>query len=372
MRLLYFSPVFVRSYAQRPHFMVRAWLEHGVKEVLWVDPYPARLPRWQDLRRRKAEFDQGTTLDPRVQALHVPALPIEPLPGGPWLNRRVFAAGAWRRIEQFAAGEHLVVGIGRPGALAHAALRELQPRTSFFDAMDDFPEFHQGISRRSIRYYEDSVAREAQVIFASSSFLAEKFARQGLRVEKAFNACDVSALPLGPPLHQREFILGYVGCLGAWFDWPLVVRLAEQVPDARVELIGPCAVPAPAALPPNIHLGRPCNHSEVAALLGRFRVGLVPFRHTPLTAGVDPIKFYEYRAAGLPVLSTRFGEMASRGPAEGVYALDAAEDLAASVQRALEHVDAPAAIDRFRQENDWQRRWEIVRRIALGTAIGGK
>ena len=51
MRLLYFSPVPAGSYAQRPHFMVRAWLEWGVESVLWVNPYPCRLPRWQDLRR---------------------------------------------------------------------------------------------------------------------------------------------------------------------------------------------------------------------------------------------------------------------------------------------------------------------------------
>ena len=51
MRLLYFSPVPAGSYAQRPHFMVRAWLDWGVESVLWVNPYPCRLPQWRDVRR---------------------------------------------------------------------------------------------------------------------------------------------------------------------------------------------------------------------------------------------------------------------------------------------------------------------------------
>ena len=51
MRLLYVSPIHAGSYAQRPHFVVRSFLEHGVESVLWVNPYPCRLPQWRDLLR---------------------------------------------------------------------------------------------------------------------------------------------------------------------------------------------------------------------------------------------------------------------------------------------------------------------------------
>ena len=62
--------------------MVRAWLEVGRESVLWVNPYPCRLPQWQDVRRYDGLHDQGTPLDPRIRVLNVPALPIEPLPLG--------------------------------------------------------------------------------------------------------------------------------------------------------------------------------------------------------------------------------------------------------------------------------------------------
>ncbi len=272
MRLLYFSPVPADSYAQRPHFMARAWLDWGAESVLWVNPYPCRLPRWRDfvarIERSKLHRENGSKakktkvgsvsidppfdsgLDARVRVIAAPALPVEPLPGGAWWNRRFLWRGAWREIEQFAMTDTLVIGIGRPCALALEAIRRLVPAASFYDAMDNFPEFYGGLSRRALRRREDAIAAEVDLVVASSSFLAEKFARRGLRVETIFNACEgTSTLQISQTPRPAIPVLGYVGCIGDWFDWPLVARLAEALPEARIELIGPCAAP-PRRTPP--------------------------------------------------------------------------------------------------------------------------
>lgn len=366
MRLIYFSPVHAGSYAQRPHFMVRAWLGAGVESVLWVNPYPCRLPHLRDLRRPRGLDNQGTSLDGRVRVLNVPALPIEPLPLGTRLNRQLLWKNSWREIEQFTAEAPTIFGIGRPSGLALAALRELQPAASFFDAMDNFPEFHRGLSRRAMRRHEDAVADNVDTVVASSAFLAEKFLRRGLRVEKVLNAGEfgherasrntAETVPLSSLLAPP--VLGYLGCIAHWFDWPLVVAIAKASPHARVELVGPCVVPPPAGLPSNVHILPACKQSEVVDHLARFSVGMIPFRDDPLTIGVDPIKFYEYRAAGLPVLSTRFGEMALRNSGEGVYFVDHASDLSAAVTTALGHRDDAAKIRQFRRDNDWKARFD--------------
>jgi hypothetical protein len=375
MRLLYFSPVPAGSYAQRPHFMVRAWLAWGVESVLWVNPYPCRLPRWQDLRGASGLGEQATVLDPRIRVLDVPALPVEPLPLGPWLNRRLLGRSAWGEIERFASGGQgeLIVGVGRPCELALAALRELRPVASFFDAMDNFPEFYRGLSRRSMRRYEGAVAAEVDLVVASSSFLADKFVCRGLRVEKVLNACELNdecgmmndeCRPgQAGGVHHSSFIihhsptLGYLGCIGRWFDWPLVIRLAEVVPQARIELVGPCVVPPPVRPPANVSLLPACRQSEAMSHLERFSAGLIPFRKDWLTAGVDPIKYYDYRAAGLPVLSARFGEMALRGRDDGVYFFEQTGGLAETVSAALAHRYDDAEITRFRRDNNWTSRF---------------
>jgi glycosyltransferase involved in cell wall biosynthesis len=292
--------------------------------------------------------------------LNVPALPIEPLPGGPEVNRRWLWQKVWRRIEEFAGCGETILGIGKPSALALAVLREIGFAGSFFDAMDNFPEFYRVVSRRSMQYYENAVAEEVDVILASSTYLADKFARRWLRVEKVPNGYPMSSLPPWRLKRQEanaKPVLGYVGCLGPWLDWQLLARLAESVPEASVELFGPCPDLPPRKLPPNVKIFPACSQSAAARHIARFSAGLIPFKNNALTAGVDPIKYYEYRAAGLPVLSTRFGEMANRGEEDGVYFLDESGDRAALVDRALQHNFTENEVGDFRRENDWDDRF---------------
>ena len=405
MRLLYFSPVNAGSYAQRPHFMVRALLDWGIESVLWVNPYPCRLPRWEDLRRAGGCGEQGTPPDPRIHVLNVPALPVEPLPLGAWLNRRLLGRDAWRRIEQFASGgtvtslplnssdretpphcnggalaaskhrlrDDLLIGIGRPCALALAALRRLRPAASFYDAMDNFPEFHRGLSRRSMRRHEDAIAAEVDLVVASSTFLADKFIARRLRVEKVLNACeekerggeraetgrqcsdDSPGLPVSvfaSPPSSAISAASAAGSIGRWSS-----DLPKRCRRRGSNWWGRARVAPPRRLPANVSLLPACDRSEAGNHFARFSAGLIPFRSNALTAGVDPIKYYDYRAAGLPVLSTRFGEMALRGSGDGVYFLDGAGGLAEAVAAALAHRSDPVEISRFRRNNNWTARF---------------
>jgi hypothetical protein len=350
--------------------------------------------------------DQGTRLDSRITVLDVPALPIEPLPGGTPLNRLFLWRKAWEEIAHFARQSPFVLGIGCPGALPLAVLRRLRPAASFYDAMDDFPEFHRGLSRRAMRRHEEAIVGLVDLVIASSTHLTEKFAQHHLCVEKILNAGsfggangDRPDLPERPdqraptegwsvdarcfaqmgavPFFPCPPVLGYVGCLGSWFDWPLVTRLAEAVPEVRVELVGPCEAPKPRSLPANVRVLAACAHAQIPHHLARFSAGLIPFVRNRLTAGVDPIKYYDYRAYGLPVLTTRFGEMALRGVSDGVYFLDHTADLRAVVLQALANPLDAEAIDQFRATHNWQQRFataEAVQRLfqlqaPLGNAL---
>ena len=245
--------------------------------------------------------------------------------------------------------------------------------------MDNFPEFHRGLSRRSMRRYEDAIAAEVDLVVASSTFLADKFLARGLRVEKVLNACEetrrlgdgetretgemqssfllVSPSPPLPLSPSSLPVLGYLGCIGHWFDWPLVVRLAEAMPQARIELVGPCAVGPPRRLPANVTLLPACKQSEAAGHLARFSAGLIPFRRNALTAGVDPIKYYDYRAAGLPVLSTRFGEMALRGARRRRVFSRSAPAVWRRPSGGAWPSPRPAETSRFRRNNNWTSRF---------------
>jgi hypothetical protein len=77
-------------------------------------------------------------------------------------------------------------------------------------------------------------------------------------------------------------------------------------------------------------------HALALRAMREFAVGLIPFKVDALTEGVDPIKYYEYRALGLPVVGTPFGEL-RRKTGDGGLFLTGASDPLSSVRAALAH-----------------------------------
>ncbi len=360
MRVVYISPVPWNSYQHRPHFMVRALLAGQVDELLWIDAYPIRLPRPEDFARRGVQVRQDIPPTGGLEVFRPLALPIEPLPLGSWLNRTFFWRSVFQRVRSFAAaafagGGSWTLVVGRPCRLALDIFQKLRPPWSVFDAMDDFPEFYRGLSRAACRRTERAIAEQVDLVVASSTRLGEKFAWRAPHVLRASNGYPMALLPPYRPRSRTSGVLGYLGGIGSWFDWDLVLELARAAPEHTIELAGPCVTPPPTRrMPQNIRLSPAFRQADVYSHLLRFDAGLIPFKKNALTEGVDPIKFYEYRAGGLPVMSTSFGEMRFRGEKDGVLFLDGAEELRSVVRRSAELRVEEAAVAKFRRDNDWQ------------------
>jgi hypothetical protein len=362
MRLVYLSPVPWASFAQRSHKFVEWFHSRHGGEVLWIDPYPTRLPKIGDFRREKsaaAGITSSDELPPWLQVLRPRALPIEPLSGAGSLNRFLWR-DLLKQVDQFLTKPDGLIGIGKPSALALQVLSLHREVRSFYDAMDDFPAFYEGLSRQAMEKCERAVAAQVSNILVSSTALAERFLSQKPKVFKALNACATETLPnerLISPDSDHP-VLGYVGTIGDWFDWALVMALANSNPMMRIRLIGPVHSQPPVRLPPNIECLPACDHASALHAMQSFSVGLIPFKQTDLTASVDPIKYYEYRALGLPVISTSFGEMTLRGKQNGVFLVSDQSNLLNVVEQALAYESNKNEIQQFRNENAWGARFD--------------
>jgi len=275
-----------------------------------------------------------------------------------------------------------LAGFFRPGSkrltlvenfMAHPTLRSWRPDRVVYD-MIDAPLHFAPVPPRLVPAWE-ALLREADRVVVTSGPL-ESLARHGgsQRVARVGNGVDArlfaDATPSALPGAAGAPVLGYVGSLHAWFDVPLVGALARRVPEARVVLVGPAhpdtrnAIAREAATAPNLHWIGPRPYREIPGIVAAFRVGLIPFRRTPLTEAVNPVKLYEYAAAGVPCVTTRFSDEVDAWRRAAVVA-DGEDGFVEAVRAELSREPDRATLRAFATEHDW----DAIARRFIGVVL---
>ncbi|MWV60588.1 glycosyltransferase [Rathayibacter sp. VKM Ac-2754] len=194
-----------------------------------------------------------------------------------------------------------------------------------FDLLDDWTIHYAfaGISSEVDRAYR-SLFDQATVVTANAEGTVELAHRYG-RTDVVLlpNGCDperfdTTATASGP------LTVGYVGKIGKRLDLGLIVAAAEALPSVAFVFAGPvldAEYRRPLEALPNVRMLGDVFYNDVPALLKTFDVGWVPHRVGDGEVGGDVIKTYEYRAAGLPVLTTPVAGANSRG-LDAVHVID--------------------------------------------------
>jgi hypothetical protein len=162
---------------------------------------------------------------------------------------------------------------------------------------------------------------------------------------------------------SKDLVLGYIGAIAPWFDWSLVHRLRQQLVDEgfkrfKIVLIGPVHGDLPGDLPLDVEIKPAMPQELIWDALATFDIGLIPFKINELTASVDPVKYYEYRAAALPILSSRFGDMALRNSDDGVYFFESMQAGQLMVETMLKQALIPDPS--FIRINRWESRFASI------------
>lgn len=344
-KLVYIAPLKWKSYSQRPHFMMRYLVDNYDIDILWVDPFPSRLPKFSDFFRRHDVYNQGTKNHPGIQVYSHRPLPIEPLVNCHKFYQTIFLNKIVKDVFNFIGDDDSVLGVGKPCCLAKVLLNSGRFSASFYDAMDDYPEFHTGISKKYLSAIEKAVSSNVSQVFTSSHFLENKFKVFNDHVCLIPNGYDGDNVSLDETMFRSESavsgkrVIGYVGTIYHWFDWDLVLSIANLFPLVDIKLIGPVLGKLPRNLPANIIILPPCSNEEAMKHMKSFDMGLIPFLMNNATRAVDPIKYYEYRALQLPVISTRFGDMQYKVDDPGLFIVSdfEAEQLMSVINSAFEY-----------------------------------
>ncbi|WP_417884430.1 glycosyltransferase [Vibrio rumoiensis] len=318
MDLIYFSPVPWNSIAQRPHFFVKKAIENGFKKVVWVNPTPSRFPERSDIRRLLSPFEADSFDKPENIDIISPSLiPIEPFNYIYNKVNKVRMASVLKDIKSCLSSEICHVVIGKPSLLSIYLLENMDFSTSSLDIMDDFPCFFNGIAKKSVSCILSRTIKIVDICIYSCSTLKDKYSLANDKSIFILNACDDLFLEKCNDIKYKKRklnkrVFGYIGTVATWFDWDLVYKLANDYPSDMINIIGPLYSKIPLPKPNNINIFPAVEHSEIVEIIATFDFGLIPFKINELTESVDPVKYYEYKAMGIPVISSSFGQMTSR------------------------------------------------------------
>ncbi|MFN8525898.1 MAG: glycosyltransferase [Chloroflexota bacterium] len=177
---------------------------------------------------------------------------------------------------------------------------------------------------------------------------------------------DLAGIP-----HPRLLLYGTLReCVDARF----LADVARERPSWQMVLIGPMAGMdvAPIARLPNVHLMGPRANERLPSYLQYSDICMIPYRDDDVTRAIDPVKVYEYLAAGKPVISTPLPEL-SRFE-EVVTVVRTAPEFVATAERILSRPDPGKAVRQLQAVRDqsWDRRGsraEELVRIALTQRI---
>lgn len=232
-----------------------------------------------------------------------------PLPdrfrAGAWLNDRLEVRQLRRALAR--------VGIERPALWtqdprAATLVPRLPVERVVYDLTDDWAAFEDDPGRRAaVRRRIETLAHNADLVLACSRPLDEQARAVAARVEYIPNAVEPPG-PLEPvALGLPRPVLGYAGTLhDSRLDVDLLCAAARLRPEWTFALLGPDLLTLASreqlyALPNVRHLGV-VPHARVRDHLAAFDVCLIPHCDTEFTRSLDPLKRYEYHAAGRPVV----------------------------------------------------------------------
>ncbi len=271
-------------------------------------------------RPRDRRAEPVSAVADKVRAVRY-AAPL-PLPAkartGRRVNERLARPALARRLRAALAGwaGPTVVWVADPRLMA--AGLALPRDLLVFDAIDDW-RAHAWAGRATVEEGYRLAALHADVVFAVHPSLLEWIEPHG-RAEFLPNAVDPARWAGAEPAPELTSLprplAGYAGTIQGRLDVALLGAVAAALPDATFALVGRvgrAVEGALAALPRNVRLLPPVRHDALPPVVAACDAGIVPHVHDALTASMDPLKLYEYLAAGLPVVST----VASPNPALG-------------------------------------------------------
>jgi len=219
-----------------------------------------------------------------------------------------------------------------------------------------------------IRILERHAVEKADIVVVTSLVLRDRLSNIRKEIVYIPNAVDYDFYHSADRSHPPEYrdiegpIVVYIGAIDYWFDADLVAFLASRHPAVNFVLIGIPRISLDSLRRfKNVHLLGARPYPELPKYLWNATVGFIPFKKLSLVESVNPVKLWEYMACGLPVVATRWEELARLG--SPAFLADTCDRFLEKLSEALEaarDMNFKEHCMSFAAANTWGKRAEQI------------
>ena len=256
---------------------------------------------------------------------------------------------------------------------------------TLYDITDDWTKFSGNQSQLDLIKRQDAFLCKScdHVIVCSQQLFDDKakfvalerlhLIPNGVHVEH-YEAVADATLPVHKIAeHWTKPVLGYTGTIhGDRVDVGLVAAVAQAYPSATVAMVGPNlldqAEQQSLDLFSNIVFSGSQPYADLPDIMRAFDVCMVPHLVTPFTESLNPIKLWEYLAAGKPIVSTNVAGF--RDYPDLVSVAVTSDDFVSLLGQApSESYNLPARRQQAARQHTWDQRIEAVGALLTGTEV---
>ncbi|MFH1426651.1 MAG: glycosyltransferase [Candidatus Kerfeldbacteria bacterium] len=234
------------------------------------------------------------------------------------------------------------------------SIRRLFPNALYvFDAVDNWTEHPSHVRRKAMlgQAYK-TIQRDADIIFTVSEGLVDFFNKS----EKAFfvpngvdafhfsaGVCNTALIP-----DTKGPIVGYHGIIQDRINFSVIDFISDKLPDHQFVIAGPVWKSVEDSVKrlgkkPNVNFINQIPYEELPNLIQCFDVAIIPHKVDALTQSMNPLKIYEYLAAGKPIVAS---PIAGADQFQDLIKLAVSpEEFTVKIQKAIE-LDSQELIDR--------------------------
>lgn len=257
---------------------------------------------------------------------------------------------------------------------------DLKPAAFIFDAVDNWMEHpaYRQYAQRLEKAYE-TIREQASVIFTVSEGLVDFFHRRSnvFFVPNGVDYQHFQGLESNVQTQQsahRNPVIVYHGVIQSRINFAIVEYLAQKHPEYQFHFIGPVWKDAKQSVKklqkyPNVTLVGSVPYMRLPQALHGADCAIIPHKIDAFTHSMNPLKLYEYLAAGIGIVST---PVAGADQFQDLVRFAVSpEDFSREIQTLLA-VDSPQLRERrmsMASQHGWERRFAVMQHVLKSQGV---